>query len=155
MSSQGERHKQNSNPNPLPESEPGLQKSRAAAVAPNPPTPRVAETNFPLGMVLDACPDIIDYAKDGISNWRDFVATAAMVRAMLGVSPSAWEEAQTIMGERQAATVIAAILQRAEAIVSAGGYLRDLTRKAEAGEFSLGPMLMALIGSRKRGKKRA
>ena len=115
----------------------------------NPPTPRVAETNFPLGMVLDACPDIIDYAKDGISNWRDFVATAAMVRAMLGVSPSAWEEAQTIMGERQAATVIAAILQRAEAIVSAGGYLRDLTRKAEAGEFSLGPMLMALIGRSK------
>jgi replication initiation protein RepC len=33
--------------------------------------------------------------------------------------------------------------------------LRDLTRKAEAGEFSLGPMLMALIGSRKRGKKSA
>jgi replication initiation protein RepC len=153
--SQGERHKQNSNPNPLPESEPGLQKSRAAAVALDPPTPRMAETNFPLGMVLDACPDIIDYAKDRISNWRDFIATAAMVRAMLGVSPSAWEEAQTIMGERQAATVIAAILQRAEAIVSAGGYLRDLTRKAEAGEFSLGPMLMALIGSRKRGKKRA
>jgi replication initiation protein RepC len=32
----------------------------------------------------------------------------------------------------------------------AGGYLRDLTRRAEAGEFSLGPMLMALIGARKR-----
>ena len=35
-----------------------------------------------------------------------------------------------------------------------GGYLRELTRKAEVGEFSLGPMLMALIG-RKREKKRA
>jgi hypothetical protein len=31
--------------------------------------------------------------------------------------------------------------------------LRELTRKAEAGEFTLGPMLMALIGSRKRDKK--
>ena len=25
-----------------------------------------------LGMVLEACPDIVDYAKGGISNWRDF-----------------------------------------------------------------------------------
>ena len=40
-------------------------------------------------------------------------------------------------------------------ITSAGGYLRELTRKAEAGEFSLGPMLMALIGRRNREKKRA
>jgi len=31
--------------------------------------------------------------------------------------------------------------------------LRSLTRKAEAGEFSLGPMLMALIGSKMRGKR--
>ena len=95
------------------------------------------------------------YAKGGISNWRDFEATAAVVRSMLGISPSAWEEAQSVMGDVQAAVVVAAILQRADAINSAGGYLRDLTRKAEAGEFSLGPMLMTLIGSRKREKKRA
>lgn len=30
-------------------------------------------------------------------------------------------------------------------INSAGGYLRDLTRRAEKGEFSLGPILMALM----------
>jgi hypothetical protein len=36
-----------------------------------------------------------------------------------------------VMGERQAATVVAAILHRGGAIASAGGYLRDLTRKAE------------------------
>ncbi|MGA8712252.1 MAG: hypothetical protein WB647_04425 [Roseiarcus sp.] len=33
--------------------------------------------------------------------------------------------------------------------------LDGLTRKAEVGEFTLGSMLMALIGSRKREKKRA
>jgi len=42
-------------------------------------------------MVLSACPDIVDYAKGGIANWRDFLATAAVVRPMLGISPSAWE----------------------------------------------------------------
>ena len=106
-------------------------------------------------MVLEACPDIVDYAKGGISNWRDLLIVAAMVRSMLGISPSAWEAAQSVMGELPAAIVAAAILQRGAAITSAGGYLRELTRKAEAGEFSLGPMLMALLRARNREKKRA
>jgi hypothetical protein len=42
-------------------------------------------------------------------------------------------------GEIPAAVVLAAILQRGSAIKSAGGYLRGLTRKAEAGQFRLGP----------------
>jgi replication initiation protein RepC len=153
--SRSERHKQNSNPDLHIDSEPSFQESRAAVAEVKPPTPRAAEPSFPLGMVLDACPDILDYAKGDISNWQDFVAAAAVIRSMLGISPSAWEDAQSVMGERQAATVVAAILQRGAAIASAGGYLRDLTRKAGVGEFSTGPMLMALIGARKREKKRA
>ena len=47
------------------------------------------------------------------------------------------------MGDTQAAIVLACLLQRSSAIQSAGGYLRELTRKAGAGEFSLGPVLMA------------
>ena len=113
------------------------------------------EGSYPLGMILDACPDIIDYARGGISSWRDFLATTHVVRPMLGISPSAWEEAQAAMGEVPAAVVVAAILQKGAAINSAGGYLRGLTTKAVAGEFSIGPMLMALIGARKREKKRA
>jgi replication initiation protein RepC len=106
-------------------------------------------------MVLNACPDIIDYAKGGISSWRDLLATAAVVRSMLGISPSAWEDAQTIFGETPAAIVVACILQRGAAIRSAGGYMRGLTRKAEAGEFSLGPILMSQINSRLHEKRRA
>ena len=89
-------------------------------------------------MVLEACPDIVDYAKGGISNWRDFLGVAAVVRSMLGISPSAWEAAQIVMGELPAAIVVAAILQRGAAIAAPAGYLRELTRKAEAGEFSSG-----------------
>jgi replication initiation protein RepC len=153
--SQTERHIQNSNPDPSIDLEPSLQKGRAARAEPKPQPSRVAEGSYPLGMVLNACPDIVDYAKDGISSWRDFLATAAVVRSMLGISPSAWEEAQTVMGEMQAAVVVACILQRGTAIRSAGGYLRGLTRKAEAGEFSLGPILMSQINSRLYEKRRA
>jgi replication initiation protein RepC len=153
--SQIERHKQNSNSqNPI-ELEPTLQESRGRRAESKTGRSRTPETPFPLGMTMDACPDLADYARGTISNWRDFMATVAVVRPMLGVSPSAWEEAQAVMGEIPAGIVVAAILQRGEAINSAGGYLRGLTEKARAGAFSVGPMLMALIGARKRDKKRA
>lgn len=100
---------------------------------------------FPLGMVLQACPAIADYGPGGaVGNWRDLMSAAIVVRSMLGVSPSAYQEACEVMGPENAATVIACILERAGHINSAGGYLRDLTRRAGRGEFGLGPMLMAL-----------
>jgi replication initiation protein RepC len=153
--SQNGRHIQTSNPHLLIDLEPGFRESRGPKSEPQTEPSRPPQQGFPLGMVLDACPDVVDYAKGGITNWRDLQATAAVVRSMLGISSSAWEAAQSIMGEIPAAIVVAAILQRGTAIVSAGGYLRELTRKAEAGEFSLGPMLMALISARNRDKKRA
>jgi replication initiation protein RepC len=146
--SQTERHYQNSNTDPS-ESEPSFQESRptearqsSTANGTQPPK------GYPLGMVLEACPSIADYARDGIRTWRDFVDTAGFVRSMLGVSPSAWEEACEVMGPEAAAAVIAAILERHDQIRSAGGYLRSLTDKARAGEFSLGPVLMALLRRR-------
>ena len=152
--SQNERHIQNSNPEPPIDLEPASERSGAGEpVVLHPEIKRTGETVFPLGMVLDACPDIIDYSRGGISNWRDLLAAASVVRSALGVSPSAWEDAQTILGEKSAAIVIAAILQRGAAITSAGGYLRELTRKAQTNAFSIGPMLMALISARQ--KRRA
>jgi replication initiation protein RepC len=109
---------------------------------------------FPLGMVLDACPDITDWSRGGIASWRDFVGAAQTVRSGLGISPSAWEEAKEAMGEIPAAIVVAAILQKGEEVRSAGGYLRSLTEKARAGQFSLGPILMALLRSNMKGEKR-
>ena len=153
--SQTERHIQNSKPNHPIDLEPCFPKSRGAKSEPPSEPARPPQQTYPLGMVLEACPDIVDYAKGGISNWRDFLCVAAVVRSMLGISPSAWEAAQIVMGELPSAIVVAGILQKGGAIASAGGYLRELTRKAEVGEFTLGPMLMALIGSRKRDKRRA
>jgi replication initiation protein RepC len=156
-----ERHTQNSNTYPS-EFEPALQKSRRGGQAPREfPTRQPAEPStqkqttrtaqrrqFPLGMVLEACPDVSDYARHGITSWRDLVVTAELVMSVLGVSPSAWEDACSILGEEDAAIVVAAILQRAEAIKSPGGYLRNLTERARAGEFSIGPLLMSLLRKR-------
>jgi replication initiation protein RepC len=164
--SQAERHIQNQ-PTNISDLEPSLRKGGAEApgqivdqaeadgARTTEPEKREAETRtrptptpktYPLGMVLQACPDIVDYAKGGeISSWRDLATAAATVRSALGVSPDAWAQALDAMGEHDAAIVIAAILQRGDEIRSAGGYLRVLTAKARAGEFSLGPVLMALL----------
>lgn len=141
--SQSERQQSDSNTDSIFEFEPAFEKSGSAAE----PRTRTAEApkTYPLGLVLKACPEIADYAVDGIGNWRDFMITAAQVRGYLGVSPSAYEDACHVMGQEIAAVVIACILQRAQHIESAGGYLRVLTGKARAGEFSVGPMLMAAL----------
>lgn len=112
--------------------------------------------SFPLGLVLQACPEILSYGPGGaISNWRDMMAAAIVVRGMLGVSASAYEDASAIMGPENAATMMACILERGGHINSAGAYLRDLTRRAEKGEFSVGPMLMSLARARGAGTRRA
>jgi replication initiation protein RepC len=56
------------------------------------------------------------------------------------------------MGPENAATVMACILERGGHINSAGGYLRDLTRRSEKGEFAIGPMLMALLKANGQGR---
>ncbi len=101
---------------------------------------------FPLGLVLKACPDVSNYGPGGqIKNWRDMMSAAIVVRSMLGVSPSAYEEAVEAMGPENTAIVTACILERGSHINSAGGYLRNLTQRTQKGEFALGPMLMSLL----------
>lgn len=79
-------------------------------------------------------PDIVDYAKGGISNWRDFLAPRPSFDRRSG-SALVPGDRQTGIGEMSAA-VVACILQRGAEFNSAGGYLRGLMRKSEVGVFS-------------------
>ncbi|MBU4527442.1 MAG: replication initiation protein RepC [Hoeflea sp.] len=149
--SQYGRHIQNSNPNSIFESEKGSGKKKEAdgSADENDNLRSLPKRELPLGIVLDACPDLMDLAQGGrIRHWSDFLAAVEVARPMLGVSPSAWREACEAMGEVQAAITLAAILQRSDQINSAGGYLRSLTDKAREGHFSTWPMVMALLRSK-------
>jgi replication initiation protein RepC len=146
-----ERHIQNSKPNSH-EIEPRSRKEQGAEAVPELETKSLPPTGYPLGLVLRACPDIVNYARDGITGWAGLVDTANLVRGALGVSPDAWQQACEAMGAVDAAICVAAILQRAEHINSPGGYLRSLTDKAKAGQFSVGPVLMSLLRAIGRGE---
>lgn len=171
-------HKQNSDPDSNLESELGLGKGQAVCLedgwhrvekaaptthpgdqgrkepappleSPTPPSgpPR---RHIPLPAVLQACPQIADYAPSGrVANWKDLMTAAIVVRTMLDVSADAYQDACSVLGYENAATVMACILERADRINSPGGYLRDLTRRARQQTFSLGPMIGALSQSRK------
>lgn len=104
----------------------------------------------PVRLLAETCPDFVDYARDGLRTARDVTDTAAIVRPLLGVSPSAWEETCAAMGPGPASVTLALILQRGTAIRNPGGYLRTLARRASAGQFSVWPMLMALGASQRR-----
>ena len=142
---QNGRHIQNSNSKTTIVFEPSSEKElgeKSKKIA----TKRESLTTLPLSLVLKACPQVVDYGPGGrVENWRDLMKAAIVIRSMLGVSPSAYQSACEVMGPENAAVAMACILERANMINSAGGYLRDLTRRAEQSEFRLGPMVMALL----------
>ena len=152
-----ERHHHNSNKESI-DLEPALEKSGAAAGVPdvdtNEPVADVDEEDtrrqpkIPLHLVIAACPSLKTFYQGEIRHWHQLFDAACHVRPAMGISASAWEEAQRFMGPEQASIVVAAMLERFADIRSPGGYLRALTAKAAAGEFSCGPMVMALIGRR-------
>jgi hypothetical protein len=66
---------------------------------------------------------------------RELMTAAVVVRSMLRVSPTAYQEACEVMGPENAAVAVACILERAGHISSAGGYLLNAksgARRADA-----------------------
>ena len=152
-----ERHHHNSNEESI-DIEPALKKGGAAAGAPDVETDAPdadvdeAETRrvpkIPLHLVIAGCPSLKTFYHGDIRHWHQLFDAACYVRPAMGISASAWEEAQRFMGPEQASIVVVAMLERFADIRSPGGYLRALTSKAAAGEFSCGPMVMALMSRR-------
>ncbi len=141
-----ERHYHNSNTNPHIDLEPASERQQEENLEDEPRNPNKPQKTYPLGMVLQACPDISIYGPSNrVSSWRDLKVAADVAGTMLGISPSALEDAKTSLGPDHASIVVACMLQRFDRISSPGGYLRALTDKALDGKFSVGPMLMALL----------
>ena len=152
-----ERHHHNSNEESI-DLEPALEKGGAAAGAPDvetdAPVAEVEEADtrhvpkIPLHLVIAGCPSLRTIYQGDIRHWHQLFDAACHVRPAMGISASAWEDAQRFMGPEQASIVVVAMLERFADIRSPGGYLRALTSKAAAGEFSCGPMVMALMSRR-------
>ena len=78
----------------------------------------------------------------------DLKTAANVVKTMLSISQSAYDEAERQVGPQATSAIIACILERSGQINSAGGYLRSLIKKKHSNSFSVKPMLMALLRSK-------
>ena len=151
---QNEQHNQNSKTQ-TPVSEPAWKTGGADPDAPEPEpvtedeAPLRKTPSIPLHLVVASCPSIVPFYPDPIRHWHQLFDAACHIRPALGISPSAWDDAVQVMGPEQAAIVVLAMLERIDDIRAPGGYLRALVAKAAAGQFSCGPMLMALMSRKK------
>lgn len=98
----------------------------------------------PLRQVLSNCAEIQTYSADDVRNWNDLIRLADTVSPMMGIEPKVWTAVKFQMGQSQAATVLAAMLERFATIQSPSAYLRVLGKKAELGIFSSAGMIRAL-----------
>lgn len=150
-------HIQNSNPESQSESEQGFREENEAggSAAETDNVRSLPRRELPLSIVLNACPNILWVTKDGtIRHWQDLLAAADVARPILRISPSAWSDAKETLGVQQAAITLAAIYQKSDEIKSPGGYLRSLTDRAKNGQFSVWPMIMALLRPKLDASKR-
>ncbi|MGV2018828.1 MULTISPECIES: plasmid replication protein RepC [Agrobacterium] len=101
-------------------------------------------------LVLKACPDISLYAPGGaVTGWRDLEVATSVIKTMFNISQSAYQDALVTFGRQGTAAILACLLQKADQISSLGGYLRNLTRKAQEGGFDVQTMLLAQLRGRK------
>ena len=67
---------------------------------------------------------------------------------MLQISSSAFHEACLALGPENTGVAIACIFEKGAAINSAGAYLRNLTKRASLQQFTVKPMVAALLKSK-------
>lgn len=139
--SQNEHHHQRSDKDSNDSEKSQRTKEKTSSVGASNYKPR----HLPLPMVLEACPTLQSYLPEPIRHWHQFANAVTTIRPMMNISPSAWDDAVRIMGLEEAATAVAALLERFSDLRSPGGYLRALTAKAAAGTFTTNSMIIALL----------
>ena len=131
--SQNERHIQNSI-----KSESDSERAEKRAGRPD-------ETPETLAQVLTACPEVQSFFPGQVNSWQDLGQVADRISPMLGIDAPVYQEACQTMGRKQAATVMACLLEKAPDLRSPGAYLRRLSQKARMGQFAVKPMVQALL----------
>ena len=101
-----------------------------------------------LPRILALCPTLSQYAPFPVTDDHSLFGAARGVAPWIGISAETWQHAVHIMGRRDAAATVAALLEKKAAIRSPGAYLRSLSRKAIEGRFSVSRMLASLESRR-------
>lgn len=105
--------------------------------------PNAHPIRLSLADVLGGCSAIKAYTTNSITTWDDLLRAAETVRPMMGIGSTVWLEAKKTMGVYSAASLLTAMLERFDDILSPSAYMRHLARKYRLGSFSIVGMLSA------------
>lgn len=138
-----EQHHQSSNKEYIDRKKTGVETKAAPVKATD---ADVSQTHQPppLKQVLESCKEIQSFSQAAVRHWEDLIRLSDVVSPMMGIAASVWQEAKCRLGREQAATTLAAMLERFSEIKSPSAYLRSLGQKAQMGLFSCGAMIRAL-----------
>ena len=98
-----------------------------------------------LAHVIAACPTSCNFAYEPLETWPDLIRFTEVLAPMLRIDRGLMDTARRAMGAVAAAVTVMCILQMGEKVRSAGAYLRSLTKRAVAGQFSTTTMVNALL----------
>ena len=101
-------------------------------------------SNPSLVEVLEICREYSSYFTETPHSWTDLHRMIARLVPMIGIEVAVYWQAERTMGREVAASTVLCILERLPQIHNPGGYLRQLSKRAEKGLFSLAPMISAL-----------
>lgn len=97
-----------------------------------------------LAQVLGRCTEFRCYFPEAVRSWGDLAGIASRLAPMIAIDLPVFQEAARVMGLRRATTVVLCIVENLGRIRSPGAYLRQLTRTAREGGFSILPFLNAV-----------
>ena len=100
-----------------------------------------------LSDLLRAAPVITETWGFRVRTWADLMRALPQMAVIAGISPDARDRAIKQMGQQAAAVAIAVTLQKLETknVLSPGGYLRALTKRAADGTLNLAGSVHGLI----------
>jgi replication initiation protein RepC len=117
------------------------QKMQSANAVPHQNPNRVklglVENSVPLESVLKRLKAYSEFYPEPVRHWNDLISIADRLTHMMGIDGSVFKESIAVMGAKQAAVVVLAILEKFAQIENPGGYLRRLNQSARDGRFSV------------------
>lgn len=97
-----------------------------------------------LGLVLSTCSKVSSLSPEPVQSWYCLQRAVETLYPMMGISQGVWFAAKAALGAQKAAAIVAAMLERFEAIRSPNAYLQSLVTRSARGILRFSAMFTAL-----------
>ena len=105
-----------------------------------------------IGLLKSACPEAQTMVATAFDNWSSLARSGEMLRRMIGLSESGWQDGQHRVGVYVAAAILATVVEKSirdpDQISKPGGYFRAMVERAVEGKLNLERTLFGLADGR-------